>query len=241
MTLKEKKVVDKEGERVDAFSKYKKDSRAWGAWAESAVSINSPDAILKLVPILKKHGVEKVIDVGCGNGRNSLLLAKEGFNVVAFDYSAEALKTVRDRAKDEKLEVHTLLGTVKDMQMIPDGMFDAVISCHVVDLYKMHDIKKVVNELKRILKSEGIAMIVVFSDDSKMFRDRTSNVNHGVEIEKKTVVYNQFEAWHNLMYHFFSKKEMKELFKDFKILSLEKMRQDEDKFWVLVAEKIAGS
>jgi len=55
-----------------------------------------------------KHQIEKtknpvVLDLGCGNGRHTVALAKMGYRVIAVDYSAVALKLLSDTLIREKV------------------------------------------------------------------------------------------------------------------------------------------
>jgi 2-polyprenyl-3-methyl-5-hydroxy-6-metoxy-1,4-benzoquinol methylase len=48
--------------------------------------------------ILKYKSSGSVLDIGAGQGRNSLFLAKSGFSVEAIDSSEEGLKKTRSKA-----------------------------------------------------------------------------------------------------------------------------------------------
>jgi len=43
-----------------------------------------------------------VLNLGCGNGRISIIWAKLGFEVLGMDFSKEAINKVRERIKGEK-------------------------------------------------------------------------------------------------------------------------------------------
>ena len=47
-----------------------------------------------------------VLDVACGRGRHSILMARSGFDVDAVDRSAEAIKELRDLAERLRLSIH---------------------------------------------------------------------------------------------------------------------------------------
>jgi SAM-dependent methyltransferase len=48
----------------------------------------------------------KAVDLGCGNGRNAVFLAKSGFSVEGVDYSQTAIEWAAQRAKEANAEVH---------------------------------------------------------------------------------------------------------------------------------------
>lgn len=51
-----------------------------------------------LVEYLDKYPVKpgSALDIGCGNGRNSMYLAEKGFNVTALDFSAESIRIAEE-------------------------------------------------------------------------------------------------------------------------------------------------
>jgi SAM-dependent methyltransferase len=67
----------------------------------------------------------RVLDLGCGQGRHAIELARRGYTVSGLDLSAYLLDTARRRAQGEGLRVDFIEG---DMRRPPPGPFDAVIS-----------------------------------------------------------------------------------------------------------------
>ncbi len=51
----------------------------------------------------------KILDIACGDGRNSIYLARLGYDVHAIDFSEEALKRLNYFSKKEKLNIDTQL------------------------------------------------------------------------------------------------------------------------------------
>jgi SAM-dependent methyltransferase len=69
---------------------------------------------------------DEVLDLCCGQGRHSLLLARHGLSVTAQDLSAEYLALAQSAAEAENLPLDTVHS---DMRVIPSrGRFDAVIN-----------------------------------------------------------------------------------------------------------------
>ena len=58
-----------------------------------------------LLPFAKNIRGLRVLEIGCGRGAVALAAAREGARVVATDLNPHALRTVRDVALDERLEV----------------------------------------------------------------------------------------------------------------------------------------
>ena len=91
-----------------------------------------PDRLIarwkRLSPILKEHGVKSVLDAACGVGRDSMELARHGFNILGVDMSEPMISVARDRAAAESLNVSFLVGDVSRLpDLVKDRAFDAVI------------------------------------------------------------------------------------------------------------------
>src|ERR1700722_10615842 len=54
----------------------------------------------------KKIKIGKALDVGCGNGRDAIFLAQQGFQVDALDISEEAISLTNRNAKEKGVSVH---------------------------------------------------------------------------------------------------------------------------------------
>lgn len=90
---------------------------------------NGPEASLHVdFAIEKLHLLsgQRVLDLGCGNGRHSIRLAEKGLRVVGLDLSNFLLRLAENSARTKNLPVHFIRG---DMRQIPfPPVFDAVCS-----------------------------------------------------------------------------------------------------------------
>jgi SAM-dependent methyltransferase len=91
--------------------------------------------------------VRRILDLGCGTGGHSLVLAKRGYEVVGVDISNEMLNIARSKAKAAKLSVKFIQGDITKLNL--KEKFDAVISMFAVIGYQTTE--------KNILKSFGAA------------------------------------------------------------------------------------
>ena len=73
---------------------------------------------------------QRVLDIACGEGRNSVWLAQRGCQVLGIDISPLALKKARRLADDNKVEVEFLQADVRRWLWRP-GELDAVVSIFI--------------------------------------------------------------------------------------------------------------
>lgn len=88
--------------------------------------------------LIKDAGISpgmRVLDIGCGNGEVSLLLAKvvgPGGEVVGIDRNEKAIDVARDRVKSQNMSHVTFHKSNLDEPMPDLGMFDAAIGRRVL-------------------------------------------------------------------------------------------------------------
>jgi len=107
-----------------------------------------------------------VLDLGCGVGRLTRVLAERARRVVAVDVSPEMLELARGLNR-ELGNVEWLLGDGRTLQGVPDGSIDAAVS-HVVFQHLPYPAITLgyVAELARVLDDGGWAAFQLSTDPS---------------------------------------------------------------------------
>lgn len=99
-----------------------------------------------------------ILDVGCGTGAKSILLAKRGFSVLGVDFSEHVLKTAELNLQNSALKDKIKLQQENILSLsFPDRSFDYILCWGV--LMHIPDIEKAILELDRVLKKDGILVI----------------------------------------------------------------------------------
>ncbi len=101
----------------------------------------------------------KVLDAGCGGGRNSNYLMQAGINVYGVDASAEAIEAITQVAQQVAPQLPASQFILADLAALPfaDASFDAVI-CSAVLHFAHHEahFRSMATELWRVLKPGGM-------------------------------------------------------------------------------------
>jgi ubiquinone/menaquinone biosynthesis C-methylase UbiE len=107
----------------------------------------------------------KILDIGCGNGRNLLYFAKRGFEVYGLDFSKEMVEQAKEMFKKNKIEIKEKQLIVADMRNIPfeNENFDYVISVASLHHLPKKDHQEAIEEIKRVLKRNGECIISVWN------------------------------------------------------------------------------
>jgi len=113
----------------------------------------------------------KVIDIGCGKGRNLVYLAKQGFEVWGIDYIQEALDSALKFAYSLNIEknVHLVKSGIDERWPFEENFFDVAVDCFSsIDIETVEGRAVYLKELKRTLKPGGLALVAVVSDKDEM-------------------------------------------------------------------------
>lgn len=137
----------------------------WEKFDRIRVPLNSYHAaVLRLGDLRGK----RVLDLGCGDGWFSIILAKRGAIVTAFDVAVEAVRTARDRSRANQVTDRAGY-TVASAYVLPfrDETFDLVSGMAI--LHHVSDKTRIAGELRRVLRPGGRAVFMEPLGDSLLF------------------------------------------------------------------------
>ncbi len=82
----------------------------------------------RITDILRRAGIEKdlVLDLGCGTGTLTELLAKEGYDMIGIDCSQEMLARAMEKREDSGLQILYLLQDMREFELY--GTVKAIVS-----------------------------------------------------------------------------------------------------------------
>jgi tRNA (uracil-5-)-methyltransferase TRM9 len=122
---------------------------------------------------LKAQG--PVLDLGCGNGKDTVLLLGSGFNVISVDLSTNQCRTTYKNASTVEAKDNTFIVVQADCLDLPfrDEIFGGAI--FMATLHHLPNIQMRVTaleELKRVLMKGGQALISVWDYAQPRFRSQ---------------------------------------------------------------------
>jgi 2-polyprenyl-6-hydroxyphenyl methylase/3-demethylubiquinone-9 3-methyltransferase len=100
------------------------------------------------------------LEVGCGGGILTEEIAKMGFITTGIDPSEQSLTVAKMHAKDNNLKINYERGTGENLPF-QNNSFDVVFCCDVLE--HVYDLPKVISEISRVLKKEGIFIYDTFN------------------------------------------------------------------------------
>lgn len=159
----------------------------------------------------KNQKKTEFLDLGCGLGRHSILFAKNGFYVYCFDISKEAIERTKRWAEDEKLVLNYYIG---DMLNLPyeDASIEAIFCRNVISHTDTEGIKKIINEIRRVLKIEGECYLTLGSKSTWGF-----NQTDWPAIDENTKLKMEEGPEYKTPHFYADYHLIKELFREFEI------------------------
>lgn len=178
----------------------------------------------KVIKIFKKKRVKRVLDLGCGAGRNLLYLAQKKFEVYGIDISEEGIKFIKKSLKKKGLRANLKIGNVFEKLPYPDNFFDAIISVQVLQHGSLNQIKKAIKEIERVLKPKGLLFVTLCGRYYKG-KVRYCIVKTAKKFAPKTYIPTIGEEAGTLHY-VYDKSTLKKHYKNFKEIDLWKDQKD---------------
>ena len=123
---------------------------------------------LEYLPKPHLSNQQKILDVGCGSGRDSVFFANQGFQVVAIDGSKSLIELAQQT--DTRIDWQCLRFDEIAKQSW-QNQFTGIWACASLLHMPFDDLTKLLNDLIRCLKSDGILYASFKYGDSEREKD----------------------------------------------------------------------
>jgi 2-polyprenyl-3-methyl-5-hydroxy-6-metoxy-1,4-benzoquinol methylase len=111
---------------------------------------------------------QRVLDIACGEGRNSVWLARQGCDVLGIDISPLALKKAQRLAENQKVRVQFRQTDVRDWEWSPVA-FDAVV-CIFIQFAAPAERHRLFEGFKATLKPGGVLVLQGYTPKQVEYR-----------------------------------------------------------------------
>ena len=125
----------------------------------------NPDLDTDIDRALKSHRLQggRILDLGTGPATQAMNLAKRGFDVVATDISASAIKKAKASAKEAGLSITFQVDNILKSKLAPN-LVDAIMDRGVFHVLPKEKRPVYVKTVHRVLRPNGWLFLKCFSD-----------------------------------------------------------------------------
>lgn len=131
---------------------YKTQDYYWGTEPNDACY-----QVLQLMPPTKRL---RLLDIGCGEGKDAVFFARNGYEVSAFDVSDAGIEKTRSLAEKTGVHVHVFKADILDYRL--DTHYDIIFSSGVLHYIKPEYRKEIFDNYKQFTNENGIHVFNVF-------------------------------------------------------------------------------
>lgn len=115
------------------------------------------DELIKLCP---PSPDKKVLDIGCGEGKDAVYMASKGYSVTAFDVAENGIKKTFRMAKENGVGINAYVDDINTFET--DEQFDIVYSTGTIQYLFDENKKAFFDKIDRITKKNGFVFFNVF-------------------------------------------------------------------------------
>ena len=122
-----------------------------------------------------KNKKGKIIDIGCGSGRN--MIKNNNIEYYSVDFSSKQLENAKKYATEHKVNAKFFKSGANNLSVFSNEMFDSgifIATLHCLETKKER--KDSLNELYRVLKKDAEAIISVWNSDDERFNSLLGDV-----------------------------------------------------------------
>lgn len=182
--------------------------KAWNMCRVPYTQLPDLSYIPRIAEELNKSGAKRVLDLGCGSGWLAVYLARQGFEVVGVDVSAQAINLANTWASQEDLKISFEVGDASQLQY-QAGSFDAVVANSIFEHFPIKQAQLLTDKINSMLKDGGVFV--------GCFDKVGGGPGEYYTLEDGTHVYTD-KARKGMMLRRYELEELQELFKTFKAM-----------------------
>lgn len=171
---------------------------------------NDPDENVVEYIETEKLSKGKVLELGCGPGRNAIFFAEKGCVVDAVDQSEEGIEWAKERAAEKNIDVNFIKTNIFDFE-IEEGTYDIVYDSGCFHHIAPHRRMNYLDLVTRALKPGGSFALTCFVQGGEL---------GGADISDWDV-YRLKSLKGGLG---FTEEKLKAIFQDFEVVEIRKMR-----------------
>lgn len=157
----------------------------------------------KILELLGDVQDKKILDLGCGNGYFSRMLAREGANMTGVDISSDLIEIAIKKTKEQKLNINYIVSDASDIKAIESNKFDIIVSN--MAFMDIENIDHTIKECSRLVKDNGILLFSIVNPLFGIFERQKDEQDHYLKLTKyktETTIINENRGYNFETIHY---------------------------------------
>lgn len=134
-----------------------------------------------------------VLDIGCGEGKDAVFLARNGYRVMAFDYAESGLNKARSLAANYQVDVDFFRADIHDYRL--QKQVDIIFSSGAFHYIKKNLRAEIADNIKEHVASGGLIALNVFVDKPFIPKAPDEDKPDDIEPWKSGEILTLFHDW----------------------------------------------
>jgi len=165
---------------------YRKKDYYWG--------VTPSTMCLKVLELIPPEKQVKIIDIGCGEGKDAVFFARCGYDVSAFDISEAGLEKTKRLADKANVNVKTFRANVCDYRL--EEKYDVLYSSGMLHYIRPELCEEVMSNYKASVNDKGIVAFQVFVKKPFIIRPPEKPTKHNTFLWKSGQLFSYFHDWY---------------------------------------------
>ena len=146
------------------------------------------DELIKLCPPSKG---KKVLDIGCGEGKDAVYMASKGYDVYAFDLTENGIRKTKLLAEEKDVDVKAYVDDINTF--VTDEQFDIIYSSGTIQYLFEENKAAFFEKIGKITKKNGFVFFNVFVE--KPFLELPPDWDIEEKMWKSGELFSYFPDW----------------------------------------------
>lgn len=147
----------------------------------------SKDPTPELIEWIKHYNIpikDEICEVGCGEGRDALFLAGQGYKITGIDISEEGIGKCKELSKERNLDIEWIVGDALHLGEKFYRNYNWIYSIGTLHmLVEDEDRKQFLKAIYSLLKPKGKFLLISMGDGET---EKKSDISTAFELEKRT-------------------------------------------------------
>lgn len=154
---------------------------------------NKPNNLLQKI-YTKVNASGNFLDLGCGQGRDSLFMLKKGFNVTMVDKSEEKIKKIKEYIQKNNLPKDKISLYCQNIgnYNIESNKFDIINAFNSLQFLPKKESLQMIDKIKKSLKNKGYVIISSFTVNDPLYEKTTNNSRCFFESQELRKLFSDF-------------------------------------------------